>query len=218
MLVVGVVVPFVEAVAAIRAQVCLCGTGEQRPFCKNCTSSQETKQKGTRHQLEFPKWRQLSGQQREKLQMSVSAAPWTGQPGIKLAGLSHCPRMLDVLDCAWEACLRKAGDSTPHAEVRKGLWCDPSQAVQRLPFSYTPPSLCKKSLPYSFERDVCLSGRDAMALQGMPFPACIAPSPEFADRECRALAGEAFFLPHMLTVAYVYYLNPQAPWNRRGAT
>ena len=100
-------------------------------------------------------------------------------------------------------------------DVRRDLWADPSQGVQRALTRRTPPTLCQTSMPYSFEHDCLLSGHDCLALQGIPDPFVCAPLHEFSDREARSLAGEAFFLPSAMSVILPYYLNPQAPWAPR---
>lgn len=159
---------------------------------------------------DFGKWKMMSGQTREKLGMRADAAPWTRT--AKLTGLQQTPRMLDVIDCCWQHSRVRAGVDVPPDQVKRGLWCDPSQSVHRLPVSYSVPSLCQKTLPYSFERDVCLSGRDVLNLQGFPSCASVAPPHAFSDKELRSLAGEAFFLPSASSIIYPFYLNPKAPW------
>ena len=63
--------------------------------------------------------------------------PWTSRPGIKLAGLPRCERVLDTLDvCFHVACKQNPGMSVK--ELTDTLWCNPSQMVHRLPMSKLP--------------------------------------------------------------------------------
>jgi hypothetical protein len=129
-------------------------------------------------------------------------------------GLPKTDRMGDVVDVCWQARRIQLGSAVGPDIAKIGLWCDPSQGVNRLPMRLHPPTLCQGTLPYSYEYDCVLSGQDALALQGFPDPFSCAPPHEFVDQEVRSLAGEAFFLPSCMSVVYAYYLNPSAPWWR----
>jgi hypothetical protein len=157
-------------------------------------------------------WHHHSNKKREFLQIASDAKPWTGQQGTKLLGLPACARIRDVVDVVWAHRRSQLGVNTPPHIAKKDLWVNPTQAVQRMPMSLNVPLLCQRTLPYSYEHDMCLSGADALRLQGFPSHPSIAPSHVLNDRELRSLAGEAFFLPDLACIVASYWLNPYGPW------
>ena len=144
--------------------------------------------------------------------MPAHAKPWSEQRGIKFHGLGKSARVLDCIDVCWQHRRNQLGPNVLPEQARLGLWCNPSQAVQRKPVTSSPPLLCQGTFPYSYEKDVCLSGRDALVCQGFPKDPGMAPLHAFSDSEVRSLAGEAYFLPSMLSVAYPYFLNAKGTW------
>ena len=167
---------------------------------------------------DFAKWRTYSAQERSKLGMSSQAKPWSGLPGVTCTGVGQCERMLDDVDVCFHVARQEAGPHVSVAEVKEDLFCNASQGVQRRPVTREPPLLCQKTWLYSYKADCVLSGRDHLALQGFPNTPNLAPPHVVSDREARALAGEAFYLPNMTTIAYAYYLNPKGPWWTTGTT
>ena len=145
--------------------------------------------------------------------MGLHATPWTSRDGIRLIGVPKAKRVLDCLDICWQTRRQQLGKQHPPDVVKQGLWGNPSQSVLRVPISAgKPPLLCQKTIPYSYEHDQCLSGRDFLSLQGMPQSPLISPVTQLADAELRSLGGEAYFLPSAMSVLTAYYLNPLGPW------
>ena len=164
---------------------------------------------------EVAEWCHHSTRMREELVMSSKAAPWTSRENKfdhKLHGLSICPRVRDCLNIMWAFRRHQIGYDVLPAEVRKEMWCNPSQGVQRKPISHGPPCFLQNTTPYSYEYDVCLSGFDMLRCMGFPGHPGVAPEHIFKDADLRSLAGEAFFLPCMTVLACAYYCNPSAPW------
>ena len=140
---------------------------------------------------------------------SVKWAPWTGRGQVKLRGLSPTERCKDVLDvCFAHACRKMPGASVE--TLKKGLWANPGQHVDRLPVQwklFTPTSSTEN---YSFEKDAALAGGAHMRLIGWPKDAC--PLEVFSEHELRQLVADSFSVPIAAAISSCFWLNPFAPW------
>ena len=151
-----------------------------------------------------------SQRKRSELSLARGARPWTET--AKLTGLTNCRRVSDVIDCGWALRRKQLGADVPPEVVKQDLWANPSQAVQRNPISTKMPLLCQGTIPYSYNEDTCLSGRDVLCCQGYPKGPQFTPEHILNDKDCRSIAGEAFFLPDFACVTEAYWLNPKGPW------
>lgn len=158
------------------------------------------------------KWRVQSANLRSGLGVSNDYKPWTSV--AKCTGIPQRRRYYDVLDLAWCHRMQEVVPGTTRAEAAANCWCEPTQMVGRKPWSVGLRCLLQGSHAYSFEHDFCLSGYDALRLQGAPLQC--APQDDgptsFSDANIRSLAGEAFSAPIATCVAYAYFLNPHAAW------
>ena len=118
---------------------------------------------------------------------------WTQRDGIKLQGLTHSKRQSDYLDMNF-ALVLKANTDKSMTEVRKDLWGNPSQSVQRLKSSGHGgfPCLTRSALPYSYEFDWRLSGAGCLQVQGAPSSQRLG---TLKDSHFLALAGEGSTAP-----------------------
>eukprot|EP00929_Paragymnodinium_shiwhaense_P037685 TRINITY_DN20039_c0_g1_i1.p1 TRINITY_DN20039_c0_g1~~TRINITY_DN20039_c0_g1_i1.p1 ORF type:complete len:585 (+),score=94.11 TRINITY_DN20039_c0_g1_i1:139-1893(+) len=158
------------------------------------------------------KWELKSQAERQRLMMPFRAKPWTGRRSTKLTGLCQVPRVIDLLDVAFEQARAKVGYDKPPEETVHNLWIDASQSHDRAPWSWNMRAICQRSAPYCYKHDVALSGLDFMALQGFPQEPAVTPDRLFSDRTLKSLAGEAFFVPSITTLAYAFYLHDRFPW------
>jgi hypothetical protein len=159
----------------------------------------------------YLQWTSHSAQVRAKLGISRDYDGWTrpgSLPGVVCRGVPRQPRMFDILNCAWAARLKSLGPGCGTDEARRNFFANPSQSVNRTPWSEGAKTLCSSSFVYSFELDSLLSGMDMMRLQGWSS----AKLHRFSDGTLRDLAGEGFSLPCAGAVLYAFFLNPHAPW------
>ncbi len=150
---------------------------------------------------------------KQKAGLPIDYSGWTSRPDVKLTGVPDGRRYRDALDTLWGIKVNAAatGGRIPQSQdVRRGLWINLSQNVDRIGKSGSPGSLCTSGLWYSYEFDFALDGSDMLALQG--FPQYLVHDPNLSSHEKRNLAGEAFNLPCFGLVMFALYLNPWAPW------
>jgi hypothetical protein len=185
-----------------------CAASRMRHVAYRALQEMETNEKAAKKNPADSRWELDSNNIRASLGMTSAAQPWT--KGAKLAGVPKgSKRVLDCIDVCYQAARNQCG----HVPLdTASLWCDPSQSCKRKPLSYKCPLLTQRNLPYSFEFDTALSGRDALRLQGFPAEGHIAPPHLLTDSEARSLAGESFYLPTISTITYAYYLNSRGPW------
>jgi hypothetical protein len=123
--------------------------------------------------------------------------------------MPNLDRMHDCLNVCWGEALLAFPQGTPKATLVKGLWCNPSQAVQRRPWTREKGTLTTGSLWYSYERDTTLDGHDFMRLHGHPALIDVGP---LTEKDLKELGGEGFSAPIVsVFVAALYYL-PWADW------
>jgi hypothetical protein len=175
---------------------------------------QELDQQTLSDTRKYKNWEKDSAVARAAAKMQQYSKPWTSKHCLH--GVPDLPRMRDVIDVAWQKTRTKVGLGETEDFVKQGLWCDPSQGVARNSgsVSYKMPLLTQSNLPYSFEMDACISGRDALILQGFPSETSTTP-PHLKDADLRSLAGESFFLPSMAMLTHAYYLNHRGAWWRK---
>ena len=158
----------------------------------------------------FARWQMHSADVRGTLQLPATATPYTGKSEISFGGHTMNQRQRDLLDCAFAARRSDMPDTSTSTELRAGLWCDISQAVQRRPWGLRPPSICRNTCLYSYEHDVVLTGYAHMLLLG--WPRGFAGREEFTSTELRDLSGEAVSIPITSIILQAYWCNPWAPW------
>ena len=148
---------------------------------------------------------------RTKLKMSTSARPWTSLPFVSLVGLPQTDRVHDAVDVCYREAVRKKKTANV-AEVRKGLWCNPSQNIGFSCKAHidSPGEFCKSSTWYSYEFDCTMSGQAQLQLLGW-FEGC-APMELFSEAETRSLSGDGFSVPAACVVSACMWLNPHGPW------
>ncbi len=147
-------------------------------------------------------------QQRNLLGVSSTFADWTKT--AKLRGVPNSDRYRDCLDVCWGAALKAAPEGTKRSDLVKGLWCNPSQAVQRKPWN--PDSggtVTTSSTWYSFEHDCVLDSVDFLRLHGHP---ALIHFTGLSEREAKMLGEEAFSVPIVTAFLSVFYYLPWAPW------
>ena len=118
------------------------------------------------------KWVQHSRQARYKLNIEPTASPWSS--GKKLSGIrNRAGRQADLLDIAYATERKKfKKHSVAPSVVVQGLLADISQSVARKPWGRHLPTLMQRTLVYSFDKDVVLSGFDHLRLQGRMVVGC----------------------------------------------
>ena len=136
--------------------------------------------------------------------------PWTTNPGVQLCGVRDDPRAREILDIGFAvACRAKPG--FPFNEVAKGLWANPSQDIDRKPWSSSGPmGLATSIFLYSYEHDIGLSGFANLRIIG--HPTGTSPMGVLAEDKLRNLAGECFSVPVIAMVIGSFAFNPSAPW------
>ena len=91
-------------------------------------------------------------------------------------------------------------------DMAKGLWCDLSVAVERLPTKLGSPHVFRQnSYAFSYEKGAVLSGMAQLELMGWPRSAL---SRRFKDSELRRLSGECHSLPMCAMVHFCLFCNP----------
>ena len=68
---------------------------------------------------------------RDKHLITMKGAGWASKPGVPLPGLAPVPQHWDVFYLCFEVD-RKRNPGNADKELAVGLWCSPSQAVDRL--------------------------------------------------------------------------------------
>ena len=136
--------------------------------------------------------------------------PWSSK-GKAFKGVNLTERVLDVINVCWFAA-KKANPSMPDDELASVLWCNASQSVHRLPFSYQAPVGTSSALFYHYGKDCVLTGFSHMRINGwsahdLNFFA-------FSDAELKKLSGQAFSVPLATMLTILSYLNPWAPWGQ----
>ena len=166
-----------------------------------------------RNKAKYALWRVHSAAVRAELGISARWCNWTGPSrlaDVQCRGIPQVERMLDVLDCAWAARIKRY-PILSITELRKGFFAAPSQSVARKPWSTGIGTLVSNTVFYSFELDTLIGGQDPFNLHGFPHRD---DQQHFSSNQLTKLIGESFFLPSCATVAYSFYLNPHAPWWR----
>ena len=140
--------------------------------------------------------------------MSAAFNGWTGRADVKLDGVPQAPRVLDVLDCAWAHRLATHPRDATSAQLARGFWANPSQAVQRRPWG-TPGCLTSSAVWYSFEKDTALDAEDCLRIQGLPTRI---QRHGLSEAEAKNLAGEAFSCPVATMFTAAWYYLPWGAW------
>ena len=153
---------------------------------------------------QFEKWQVKSVDVRRQLGMSQDARPWTSRPGVLLRGLAKTPRVLDVLDCCFEHA-RQQSPLLAIPELIRGLYCNPSQAVDRLPVSRTASTFSSSLSQYSFEKDCLLSSEAGLLFSG--WGRRMMPLEVFTEAELSSLCGDCFSVPIPAQVLTAFFLN-----------
>ena len=155
-------------------------------------------------------WRTHSSTIRAASGIPKNAKPWTTRPAVALRGLPDSERVHDLLDTAFamQQRINPAGSTTE--ELVRGLMVDVSVAVQRKPWSTSPPTVTTRSMLYSFEKDTTLSGHAHMRLMG--WPSDRSPAERFSDSDLRALAGESYSVPLSTLLNFTLFCNPWGTW------
>jgi hypothetical protein len=109
----------------------------------------------------------------------------------------------------------KAGRVPTSADVKKDLWINLSQNVDRIGLG-KPGALCTSGLWYTFQEDTVLDGQDALTLQG--HPESLAKDVALTSSEKRILAGESYQLACVGAAMFSIYLNPWGSWWKPGGT
>jgi hypothetical protein len=159
-------------------------------------------------------WRTHSSTIRAASCIPKNSKPWTTREGVALRGLPDSERVRDLLDTAFAIQQRINPASSSTEELLRGLMVDVSVAVQRKPWSTSPPTVTTRSMLYSFEKDVVLSGHAHMRLMGWPADRC--PAERFSDTDLRALAGESYSVPLSTMLNFTLFCNPWGPWWKPG--
>jgi hypothetical protein len=157
----------------------------------------------------FMGWRAKSAIVRDALKLPPGSKPWTSRPEVKLRGVADSERQRDLLDVAW-ADSRNKNPGLASSELCKILWANPSQGLQRRPWSWKPQTLTTSCELYSYEGDCVISGAGHMRAMGWPNN-CV-PIDEFSESDVRSLAGESYRVPIACIATNAFYLNPYAPW------
>ena len=160
----------------------------------------------------YSSWKERSMEVRNSLGMPASSNDWCGRPGVNLRGLPDSPRQRDVLDvCFRAACRKRPGVSVQ--KVVQGLWANPSQNVDRLPFSTKPATFSSGLTQYSFEKDAVLSAAGHLKCVG--WPKHYMPADTFTEPELRTLAADSFSVPIAGVMRLALYYNPYGSlWKR----
>lgn len=165
------------------------------------------------------KWPEHCAIVRSKLQAPADWRPWTSQHQM-LGVPTHLPRVLEVLDLGWIRTLRGAQKQArrkkdlvqcDHDTLRKGLWCDMSQAAQRNPIGGIP-TLHQNAWLYSFEMDVVVPGEAHPLFHGYPTNLCWDAFGDSRQTAARHLIGESYSLPCAAAVFLAAFMTEGAPW------
>jgi len=163
----------------------------------------------------LPKWKTHSAAMRAKHQIPASATPWTRRGGVQLTGCPSTARVRDLLDVIWAAAMKQSPRFTTSTTLRKGLWSDISQDIERQPMTLAKrekgmPVFTTSSVMYSFEFDMTLSGTDHLVLLGHP-PARMSRA-AFSESQMRNLAGEGYSIPCASIITFLLFANPHGQW------
>ncbi len=159
-------------------------------------------------------WQGVSADKRKALNMEHrdSYNPWTDKHPV-CASLHNDPRSLEVLNvAAWAHTLQVPESIDFECSNFKGFYANVSQNIEREPWGWDIGCITQNSTLFSFEKNILLSGFDNLRLQGHPNGPATAPARKFGNCQCRQLAGEGFFLPHVATIMAAYVNNPFADW------
>ena len=188
-------------------------------FSADRTDISELGAKLIKHKNEYATWRRRTGAFCVAHKVS-SDADWTARRSTTLRGVPKGqPRMLSVIDTAFNVMRKQLGPLASSADVAKSAWVDISQASHRRPWTgkkhragYHGPcrTATTSSWLYSFESDAVLSGMGQLRALGAP-DKCAPPS-RFSEADCRALSGEMYPVCHITILLSSYYCNPFAPW------
>jgi hypothetical protein len=142
-------------------------------------------------------WNSNSSLARHKLKMPADSAPWS--PDHQLTGIMRGskPRHVDVVDCAFWAYLL-AHPNRADRSSSPTWFCDPSQGVERTPWSGSLGCINQDSIPYCFQLDriltpedchVCSVGRLGHSLNTAPK---FDPARSFTQSVCSTVRNTAF--------------------------
>ena len=176
-----------------------------------CKATEQVKEAGGLHSQDYSAWRTHSGKLRAAHNIPPTAKPWTTRRGIALDGVASTLRVHDVLDVFWGVVVNRAPKTMSVSEVRSGLWCDVSQAVQRQ--NHNPrsvPGMTTRSMYYSFEFDKTISAKGNLQMLG--HPATRMSRERFSENQLRELAGEGFSIPCCSIVSFLMFANPFGEW------
>ena len=155
------------------------------------------------------RWGARSVEQRAKLSIGKHDMPWTDFPDVKLAGVGKSARQRDVVDVCFAA-LRAKNPTASRSQLVKGQWANIGQSIERLPLSSKPQTLTTRTVLYSYEKNVVLSGAAHLRLLG--WGQGMAPLEVVSEVEARSLAADSFSVPISAQMSFAYYINPYAPW------
>ena len=118
---------------------------------------------------------------------------------------------MDCVDVCFAAMQKKYPELSIE-QLIKGMFCNTSQSVARLPVSRTAfPTPCTSSVVYSYEHDTLVSGRATMKLLGWPDSAL---PRDVSETLYKALSGDGFSAPISSMLMTVFFANPWAPWRQ----
>ncbi len=129
----------------------------------------------------------------------------------ELNGLPASERFRDCLDVCWGERLLSAPEATPKAELVQGLWANPSQGVQRRPWTLNNDrgTFTSGSLWYSFQHDTCLDGVDVLRIHGHP---AMIETASISESKLKELGVQGFSVPIITVFTTAFYFLPWAPW------
>ena len=159
---------------------------------------------------ELQKWRSRSLAIRHELQIPAQSTPWTSRPRVRLLGIPRTPRVMDCVDVCFAAMQQKYPELSIE-QLIKGMFCNTSQSVARLPVSRSFPTPCTSSVVYSYEHDTLVSGRATMKLLGWPDSAL---PRDVSETLYKGLSGDGFSAPISSMLMTVFFANPWAPWHQ----
>ena len=167
----------------------------------------------------FAKWKTHSSRLRNERDLGPRSSPYTSLPEVQLKGLPATERQKDIVDVGFmfkrNRLLAETGKVPSTSGITRDLWCDPSQGIQRKPWSNHPCCLTQATEMYSYEADAVLSGLGHLQLMG--FPSDCAPTDLHTESAYRRLAGEVYSVPIMSLILTSIYLCPSMPWWREDA-
>eukprot|EP00959_Pyramimonas_sp_CCMP1952_P451644 9456451-Pyramimonas_sp.AAC.1 len=113
------------------------------------------------------KWQNDEKKALQSMGFQFNPRPWTCRAGVSLRGLSGTFRERSIIDICWLRAAKRTGKHYLDETIRAGLFCDPSQTLQRAG-DVGLRTQCQKSTKYSYELDRVLLAGDQLGLMGFP--------------------------------------------------